>query len=394
MKAAVLLASVALCLALSGCGSNFLPTRGEIDEYEVVQAVGIDKCEEDPSQIEATFVRRSKKGGGSKEGGSNLISVLSGTGKTFFEAQRKIKSKSSKTLFFGYVDYFIIGEEAAKEDLHKYFDLIERDHEIRLSPRIYIARGGTAKELLFKSSSRDRYIADKLRSIKKSREYLSATMEVRVIDVARMLDEPSFVIPVIRCANYQSTKFYGEMPEKDVSPYGYAVFNANNRLAAFIEPELARGYNFLVNMAGSCPITVADGSGKAVTIEVLSAKTQVKAKFDGGRASEVEFVTRIAGNIVEQHSTDDIFTEETLLKLAAEASDIIKKEMKRVVSLSQDKKLDFIRLGSRLKMKYPCKWRKIKDDWVKIYPSVKISVNVETVVERTYDIQKASGGKE
>jgi spore germination protein KC len=196
MKAAVLIIAAAICLALSGCGANFLPTREEIDEYEIVQAVGVDKCEQDPSQVEVTFVRRSKKGGGSMDGGGDLISILSGTGKTFFEAQRKIKATASKTLFFGYVDYFLFGEEAAKEDLHKYFDLIERNHEIRLSPRIYIVRGGTAKELLFKSSSKDRYIGEKLQSIKKGREYLSDTFEVRVIDVAGMLDSPPSLFPL------------------------------------------------------------------------------------------------------------------------------------------------------------------------------------------------------
>jgi hypothetical protein len=101
-------------------------------------------------------------------------------------------------------------------------------------------------------------------------------------------------------------------------------------------------------------------------MEVLEAKTKVKANFNGDKLEEVTFNTSVTTNIVEQHSLDDIFKQNVFQKLKSEVSEAIKIKMEKVIAISQEKKTDFIQLGQRLEASHPYKWRKLKTTGQKI----------------------------
>jgi spore germination protein KC len=385
----ILTISLILFISLSGCNRNFLPTQAEIEEYDPLQVVGIDRCADDPSLVEVTFVSQTKRSSG-KEGGKSIIRIMSDTGRSVFEAERKIKAGTSKRMFFGYTDYFLIGEDAAKEDFTKYFDFILRGHEIRLSPKVYIIREGTAKELLFTTSSEDRFILEKLDGFERNIDLLSSSKEVDIIEVANMLEDGSVVLPAIKCGEYKNKKIIEKQPEKNLNLSGYA-FLKDNVLSGYIDKEYSCGYNLLINKVSSLLVNIIDESGKTVAMEVLEAKTKVKANFNGDKLEEVTFNTSVTTNIVEQHSLDDIFKQNVFQKLKSEVSEAIKIKMEKVIAISQEKKTDFIQLGQRLEASHPYKWRKIKNDWDKNYPELNIKVVVETHILRSYDIQKAMG---
>ena len=70
MKKHLLLAGcLALLVCCGGCSKSILPPRAEIDKYEIVQVVGIDKCRDNPGQIEVTFISRLEKPSSGESGG-------------------------------------------------------------------------------------------------------------------------------------------------------------------------------------------------------------------------------------------------------------------------------------------------------------------------------------
>jgi spore germination protein KC len=79
--------------------------------------------------------------------------------------------------------------------------------------------------------------------------------------------------------------------------------------------------------------------------------------------------------------------------MAAEMSEIIKKDMERVLAFSKEKRLDCVKLGQRIETSHPYKWKKIKENWDKIYPGLSLKVEVEAHIARSYDIQEPSGSK-
>jgi hypothetical protein len=62
-----------------------------------------------------------------------------------------------------------------------------------------VVREGSAKELLFSTSSEDRFILDKLDSFEKGGRIFERLREVKVIEIANMLEDRAVVIPSIKC---------------------------------------------------------------------------------------------------------------------------------------------------------------------------------------------------
>lgn len=388
-----ILSATLLCVLLTGCKGNYLPAANELDQFEIVQVVGIDKSAEDPSQVEVTFIMQTKtESSGKGSQGANVVTVLSSTGPTVFDAARRLKASCDKIIYFGQVDYFLIGEDAAREDFAKYYDLIQRGPEIRLSTKIYLIRDTSAKEFLTATSSGEKFIADRLEGIKTDTDLLSNTNEATVIDVTSMLDQhmSATIIPALHCKDVENKTSTGKMPEKDIQIGGYAVIK-NLKLVGFLDEDIALGYNFLTNRVNSCPVNVRDSTGAYVSLEVIRSNTEVKAQFDGDQLTGVTYRVHVFSNIEEQHSQKDIYTDRELEELAAKQSAALRESMVRVVEASKEFQIDCTGLGQAISLRHPFKWDKLKDDWAQIYPDLKIDVDVESEIARSYDIVQPNG---
>lgn len=378
-------------ILIFGCDSNMFPERREINDFEMVQLIAIDKCSR-TGLVEVTVIdkiTKEKSNGGS---GSEIVNITSGIGRTAFEAVRNLKAHSDKAVFFSHAEYFIFGETAASEDFGKYFDIISRDPELRLTPKVYIAKGCMAKDLVFDTASQDKYIVDRLRNMGYDQRVLGRMSEVSIIDVIRMLNTPdeATVIPALERHEIQDEMTTGNMPRYDIITAGYAVIK-NFKLAGYINESLSRGYNFLVNKLQSTPMSMTDFSGEYVGLEVVDSKTRVKANFKGDRLIGVIFVTHVISNVEEQHSRENIISKKGIADLGIKQSEIILNEMEEVIKLSKKLEIDCIDLRKRIRLHHPVKWEKIKNEWDKIYPELDIKVIVTSEVARTYEINQPNG---
>ncbi|HBN83404.1 MAG TPA: hypothetical protein DDZ89_06120, partial [Clostridiales bacterium] len=368
------------------------PQRTEINQIELVQLMTIDKCEK-TGQIEVSVISKvGKNSGGTGDSDKETINAISGVGHTVFEAVRKLKSHSDKMIYFSHVEYFIIGEGAAADSFEKYFDVISRDPELRLTPKVYIAKGCMAKDLVFDTVSPEKYIIDRLKTMGDDEKVLGVTSEVSIIEVMNMLVTPNVatVIPALERKEIHDEKSSTKLPEYDVVTAGYAMIK-NFKLCGYIDSSLSRGHNFIVGKLSSTPISVKDFTGQYVALELISAKTKVKGHFKGKRLTGVTIETLVYSNVEEQHSSANIFTEESVVDLGDKQAKIIAEEMEKVIELSQEIEIDCIELGKRIRMRYPFKWDDIEKDWGEIYPQLDIKVDVTTNVIRTYEINQPIG---
>lgn len=394
MKRRYLCCLVLLTAALlTGCKGNLMPSPDELEQFEIVQVVGIDKSSEDPSQIEVTLIIQSRSGGEEKGSSSaSNITVLSASAPTIFEAVRKIKACSDKIIFLGQVDYFLIGEEAAKEDFTKYFDLIQRGPEIRLSTKIYVVRDCSIKQFISDTSSSSTFIVDRLEAMKNDQDLLSDTDEITIIDVSSMLDQrrSATIIPALVCKEVKNKTSTSELPKQDIEVGGYAVIK-DFKLMGYLEPEYAQGYNFLVNEVSSCPISVTDPTGARVALELVRSDTDVVAHFDGDQLTGVTYRTHTFSNLEEQHSRENLLTEETLKDLALKQSEVLHSKMQQVIDASKEFQIDCTGLGQIISLKHPFKWDRLKENWAEIYPGLTIDIVVESEIARSYDINEPNG---
>ncbi|MDR1064856.1 MAG: Ger(x)C family spore germination protein [Oscillospiraceae bacterium] len=380
--------AVAALLFVGGSTMRFFPYMSEISDFEVVQVIGIDKKD---GGVEVTLMAdREGAPGGEGGDGKSVTGVMSFDGPTVFEAINKMNMYSDKRRHLGYVDFLLIGESAARDDLVKHLDFFTRDYETRYSMDVFIVRGATAKEFLRKTATANRRMADVLTNIDESVKALSNSRMLRLIDLVIMLSEPNeaAIVPAI---TYKDTSFAeligAEKPEKTAVPDGFA-FIRDHRLTGYYDDGLARAYNAITGRAHASPLSVRAADGEYAALEILQYDIGFDTCWDGGTLTGVSYDITIRANLTEQLGRENVFTKREMGILESRAAERIRGELKAVADESARLGRDGIELARRVRMKNPVKWEAIAEDWDEIFPELDVRIDVQCVVSRSYDLRE------
>ena len=275
-----------LLFTLAGCKSNFFPKPREISDLQLVQVIGVDLNEKEPGQIQLSIASKnldvshdggSSGGDGGAKSNAKKALVQTATGVTVFDAVRNMQTHGNKTLFWSHTEYYLIGEEAAKDNLIHYLDFFTRDHELRIEAKVLIVKGSTAKELIEQVNLSDFFIVDILESLDRGIELLSISEEMKISELIRFVDihHSSARIPCIELVHRSSES---GISEPDIEPFGYAIIK-DLKLAGYIDKSISRGVNLITNQMKSSIVNVSDLSGGKVSLEIIQCKTEVIPYF-------------------------------------------------------------------------------------------------------------------
>lgn len=379
----------------TGCAQLKLPERTEIDELFMISVIGIDKGIEDPNNIYMTILAQTTHDSGGTSGGQNgqnskqpESSIFSREGPTSFNVAREFQTFSDKEMFWGHVDYYIIGEDAAKEGIYKYVDFLVRDHSMRPTSEIFIAKGSTAKEFIEKGSTGSYFISDRLKSdVRNARLYIGAE-EIELLEFIKMLYSRNSctVVPTVYLMTGENEKENGKEVPIDICLDGYAVFK-NYKLVNMLDNEMTSSQNFLTDKVSSGVIDVKGPDGAKVSLEIIDSNTNVNSIFKYGQLQGMTVTVKFTTNVVEVHSPSLILNKETLDFLTNEQSKTIKEEIEKTIKFAQQNNIDFINMSNTIETKHPALWKQYKDSWEEIFPLLPINVEVQTKINRTYDIK-------
>jgi spore germination protein KC len=396
IRKAVLPSIAALASLLFACGATLrlFPEMSEISDFEVVQVVGIDKKGDG---VEVTLVAdRESKQGGENASGAGMTGIMSFEGLTVSDAIGKMNLYSDKRRHLGYVDYLLIDESAARDDIAKYLDFFTREYETRYSMFVFVARGVTSKELLRAAASANRRMAGVLTNIDEATKELSCSRMLRLIDLAAMLGDGSeaAVIPAITCEDTGFAKVVGaEKPEKAAVPDGFA-FIRDRKLAGFYDGGLAQAYNILTGRARAMPLSVKAEDGEYSALEILQYRVNFKTFWDGKTLAGVRYDITAEANITEQSGRKNVFTDAGLKALEDGAAELIRRETRAVADKSALLGRDGFELGRRVRMKNPVKWAGIADGWSELFPKLDVEIDVKCVISRSYDLRERIGAND
>lgn len=398
-KTCICIVLMLLLVNLTACEKSFLPQSREIGDLQLVQVIGIDKLPEDDYDCMLTIASKNLEAGSGQESSEALRGstnndmpkalVLTSKGKTIFDAARKLQTHSNKTIFWGHVEYYLIGEEAAKENIAKYIDFFTRDHELRIESKIYIVKGSTARDLIEQFNQGDFYIFDKLEILGRNLKLLSNSEEIKVHDLMRFIDihNGSARAPCIYLKNRD-----GENGKqiKDIEIGGYAIFS-DLKLIGYIDTDISRGVNLITNNVGSSIVVVKDLRGQNVSLEIIESNTEVIPFFNGDNLESVTLKTKVISNLGELQSQVDFINEKSISYMESQQSKILKDEMENVLKKILDFKSDCLDICDKIALKRPLKWYKIEDQWMQIFPNIKFNIQVESKIQRSYEIREPSG---
>lgn len=398
----IIIPAVMIILFSTGCKDGTLLPKGiEITDLEMVRIIALDRGKA-PDAVKVSIMARGQEGGNAESGGdgkgegqrSKLEAIiLTAEGKSVLDTVRNFQTYTDKQMFLGHIDFYLIGEEAARENLSKYVDFISRDDEVRLNSTIFIVEGPAGKILEISNAS-DYFLPERLKNLSQNISLLSISSKMKLLDLIGRLDENGtfgIAVPCIRQTVFEKQQENGEIGLKnEFTLDGYAIIK-DLKLVGFIHCPVSRGYNFICNKVFSGTIDLSDPEGNTVTTEILGSRTSIVPRIKGNRLVGVDIRTQFETNIDEVHSTEDIFREDTLRFLERQQSDRIKDEMEKCVEAAKEYKTDFIGIGEKVNLRHPILWKGLKEQWPLIFADLPVTVEVESRIDRSYNIREPNG---
>lgn len=378
---------IIITLILPGCQFEFKTT---LEHLEDVSVVGVD---EQDGQIKLTIITQLVESGGDEQTGkTQQVAIYTSEGQTDLEAVRKFHAYTNKDIFWGHTDYIIIGEETAKKGVGSVIDFFIRNHEHRMMSKIVIAQNATAEEFIKKTNLPQVSLSDRLESLFSDVGAMSQSSEVTLIDYLDMVNEAwhRLYLPCVQMVDHmvkegEDTKYL------DVQLDGYAIFD-DDKLTGIANGKMARGISFVKNDVVT-GVIVGKAKGEKVSLEIISSDCEIETELKGNVPSakiKLTFTT----NIAEYQGTEDIFHEDIIRDLVDQQDRFIKKEIEKSIAFLQKKQADVIDVGYSLYHRYPVKSEKLEKNWNEIFSEMGIAVEVESRINRIYNIKQPVGYEE
>lgn len=387
-----------LCLLpilCSGC-TGLTIERQDIDRTEFIRVIGLDRSPTDPKKIRLTLASKQEAKeslggtGGSGEGNSSKApsqnaKIQSADGFTIFEAIRELQNHNDKHIMTAHVEYFLIGESAAKDNLLKYVDYISRDHEIRINANMFVTKGTTAEAIMQKSSESSAFMGEVIRTLIQNSKGLSVNSKIEIVDLMGTLDS-EYIETAIPTLELLDTKNAAHIKSSiNLAMNGYAIFKGI-KLLTYLDRDTSQGLTFIWNQAASGVISVHDLKGQNIALEMINFSSQVIPQFQGEKLS-ILVKANISSNIDEIHSTDEIFNEKYHDYLNQQQAAVVKNELQKVITFAQQNNVDILKLSNAIHIQHPIRWEKIKKSWTTLFPKLPITIMVKSKINRSYDIE-------
>ncbi|WP_211750206.1 Ger(x)C family spore germination protein [Paenibacillus sp. Marseille-Q4541] len=384
-KLKVLIVLLSLVTVITGCWDKM-----EIKELVIAVGMGIDKVD-DNYLVSVQVVNPNEIGANSKGGGGAPVTVYKETGKTIFEAIRKLTTMTPKKIYFSHLRIFVIGEETARsEGIGKIIEFISRDHELRADYDIIIAKNMNATLVMESLSEIEKIPAKNLYStLQLSSKDWASSSTVKIDDVINelMTEGDSLVVTGVVLKG-DASKISGKENFEKASPSarleydGLAVFK-QDKLINWLEKDESKGYNYVLNKVKGTVGTIGcpNETGR-LSIEVLNSESEIRANRANNKP-HIQIKIMARGNVDEVQCEIDLADPEVIKQLEKSISDEIEGFVHQVLQKERSISTDFLGLGASIHRSEPRLWKTIKQGWTDQLRSLQVDVEVDFKIRET-----------
>ena len=418
LKTALVISGILLYLNTTNM-KNPISIPGNIEQNFFVLAVGIDKGIEDDKEIRLTVLAEDFSGNTGK-GSSNqakIADVVTVEASTVFEAIRKISAINNKSVFFGHIKYLLVSEDIAKEKMLDVIDYFTRDNEVRINTTIANVKGISAESFLRSGEKTEKFIPDLLDgefhdinklSISEEKDVLNFMVESNNLFSGAYIPSLEIITKEKdeigsssqqastsqdKSSSQQASTSQGESSSQQetkksyyVELNGFAIFD-EGKLIGHLSGFTARGLNWVNAKIESGIIIVKDSTEQKISMEIINSASKVKINLNGD-IPEATINIQFSTSIGEVMSRNDIFNESEFEKINEEQKNIVKKEAESAIEYAQKNGVDILNINDEIYHQYPLKWENMKDKWKETFKTMKITVKVESRINRTFHIRE------
>ena len=406
----ITLVTIILLFVVTLFNIDLIPLRREISDIEVVMVAGLDKTE---TGYEMSYLMGEDLAMSNTGGSSETLKVISIDGANYNFDMRHIQTTTDKYITSSHIQYYFIGEETAKTDFYHTIDALVRGYQTRLNARIYVVKGGTAKEFLEKAASSDYKLEDKLELMQNDFWAQRVSMDVEILDVVKTLftEDGIGVIPLIEFTDVvgafdEKVEEYDSMHEKTDNsisseakhikekniPFSYAGVGIikDMQMVDMLTENETMVANYLLSNNNATEITIGD----AKTFVSFGIDTlNVKQKFlfdDQDILKEIIFTVTFDANYEEVRALEPVFTEAKIREYEKALNDTVTKQLQDIINLEIEKGMDFLSIKGMLEFKHPYKYKKNQENFMDILKKCKITIEAKGKIEATYDVVESN----
>ncbi|BBI34066.1 Ger(x)C family spore germination protein [Cohnella abietis] len=363
--------SLLILILTTGCWDN-----SELDEYGFVQAVAIDLAEDNLIHLTTHFYNPSSKMemGEAKAGqkGINITTI----GETIFEATRDIPTKFGRKAKWDHMRVILLGEKLAKtQNIGEVLDYFSRDHEPR-GTILPLVTQGTASEFLEIKPFIEQTIGQQYKKMETNGAvYSGKTSNVPLYELAIGLKSPSKIAAI---------PYVHKGDSKDEAMVSGIAIIKNGKLAEILKDKDPEAFMVLTNKYQSGIINFnCIGSTEGQTqiqesFEVLSLDSNKTVKVEGNEVT-VRIKVHIEGTVGELRCSV-LKTKEDVQRFQNKVSERSEEGLQHAITLFKQRKLDAIGVGNQIYRQNPKLWKKLEQNWDKIFAQSRFEVEVEVKV--------------
>lgn len=393
---------VVLSLGMVGCWDYI-----EYENMVQVTAVGNDfnpKTRDSIFIIQYIPTSKSSQMGGSGSSnappGKNPAAVHSARAKTIYEASSNLQQAIFKRLFYGYLRVYIIGADAARNDLLDIMELIDRTPLIR-SNTYLLFTPGTAEDAISTFDAMSGSSSEEIFNLIISASQTGAAYPVTVQDFEAMLAVPGLEATAPRILTVsKESKPEPKGGTEDGIKYdperagahriaGLAVFKGA-KLAGWMNAKESQGFGVITGKK-SHPYKVSQQTGRTDTAEVLyyrisKSKSKIKVRLeDKHPAFEVNI--SVTGDLRKYYSNkgSDFLDPREVRMMEKKLADSVRSDVEAALKRGQKElKSDVFGFGFALFRENPKLWRSTYEaNWDKVFPDVPIHIQVSAKIINT-----------
>ena len=373
-----------VCLTLlTGCWNS-----NELDQLGIAVATGIDKNEQGDYSVVVQVINPSEI---ATEAPTNRppVSTYSTTGKTLFEAFRKLTTMSPRKIYFSQMRLVVLGNKLAEEGIMPALDFLYRDHEYRTSFYVSVARNAPVESILSVVTPYEKIPANKIMhsfenvqahwgttkgvSIDKLISGIRSKGEDPVLGVVNIIGEESV-------GNNMSNVENVDAPTK-LEIDTLAAFKGD-QLVGWLTEEQSRGLNYVTGDVNSTIVTHPCEDDGNLSVEILRTQSSMKAEVKEGTTS-VKILVQAEGNVAEVDCKVDLSRPEAIEKINEEVEKGIQNLIQSTITVAQDEfEADILGVGTVIHRDENRYWKSVEKEWDQKFKEVDISVEVKVKVRR------------
>ncbi len=316
----------------------------ELNELGIVSAMGISKDGDLYNlDIQLLNVLDSEKSGLNK----SPITVISGQGKTIFEAARSMNRKTSKVFFLADVDYVFLDQSVLNDGLDEIMDFLVRDTRLSLNFLVVTSTENKSLDILSSISHFDTNSANNLYDAIMNSETRYGginSLHVRELINNYYAKGKYTIFPNVYIKDISKSSENDSLEDSKSESYVEVknmVFFKDKEVIELTDEE-TKGVNFLRNKIKNATLTI-ECDGGYFTIETLESKMKLKSKLN---IDQLNVKGNVGAEIVYYGCKDNLDNVGVLKSISKKAEKEIESYITKAFNKSKKYNYDFLGLGN------------------------------------------------